>query len=535
MKIDLEDLILLRKQVEEAYYSSLGQTMDVTGTVGNPSIKALRADIKKRFNRSKDDNVFTDETFIKFFLDDKDLGYQPNTIKLFKDYVAACKPKADEINNQKSQQHIPTNTSFAGADRVDASFKKGILASTIKFTPDDFFLAKQNDDCQWYGVIKNWDAERNVFSRVKAEAILSFNRNSRVSLVIYGVGGCGKSTFLRRLALECIPYDFKVLWINDLAYFYRQDLATIADNKEKYLVFIEDWTSFESNTSLTNEFLNSISKTKNIRLIIGDRGVKKEYGKYLFGQNVFQLMPDENETIIKKVLDLIPTWKQSSDKILSNSEFYNSPLFIILFVLAYTNETAENNSNPKTQDVASEFLQIARSDQNKLFSFDRMLLLILYYYACMFKKYHFPITWQTFLDLVDWANDHDLTGKRLFEFDRKNPICKILSHYISIRDNPSSTLSDKKYVYFHHDLLVDIFTNLSDEVFFYNDAIEFDLMEILTKRGEILSYDPVNKKVKMASWVPATNLKRIMTEMGDEFAYEAVRDSLIKLGFPMPD
>ena len=100
------------------------------------------------------------------------------------------------------------------------------------YKADDFYLAKQYDDCQWWGIIKNWDVERDAYQRIKKEAIDAFNddfRQPKIAAFIYGRGGSGKSTLLRRLAYDLKDEDFAVLWLNDkgISRFYENGLIQI--------------------------------------------------------------------------------------------------------------------------------------------------------------------------------------------------------------------------------------------------------------------------------------------------------------------
>ncbi len=117
----------------------------------------------------------------------------------------------------RRNRHKTRNISIEGAIMINKIFIDSIHKGE-KFTKSKFYSAKQDDNCQWYGIMNNFDVIRENYEIVKQEVLNAFVKAaiSKVVAVIYGTGGCGKSTLLRRLALE-LAHEFKskIIWVKD--------------------------------------------------------------------------------------------------------------------------------------------------------------------------------------------------------------------------------------------------------------------------------------------------------------------------------
>lgn len=417
-----------------------------------------------------------------------DKSFENATIETLEDYVNKTRTTQGIIKTLIIPKYLK------GAEIIDSKFRSKLEADGFTHTYLDFFLAKNDNYCQWYGIVRNWDyKEREPIEKIKQLIKECFNWESRVSAVIHGAGGSGKSTFLRRVAIDHINQSFVVLWVNDLGYFCDEDLIKISGTSTKYLVFIEDWYSVEKDTALTTRFLNRIKASENLRVIIGDHHIlNKDYRKQVLGDNYFEISAQENGQIISKILDLIPEWRDIAEKVQSKLKIYDSPLFLILFILARTS----TNINFKTKDVLSQFKTIIRNEQNVIFRANAGLSLALYYYACFYSKYKTYLSWKAVLLIADFHNNNNKTSLELAEFNVNNPIIDIISHYISLVRHPLAKFNQTRYGYlcvFHHHLLAEegLSQRLSQEWYFDPST---------TKLEKILKQSIIGRSVGSELW-----------------------------------
>jgi len=410
---------------------------------------------------------------------DIDKSFENATIETLEDYVNKTRTSQGIVKTLI----IPKD--LRGVEIIDSRFKDKLEADGFTHTYSDFFLAKNDNYCQWYGVVRNWDyKEREPIDKVKQQIKECFNWESRVSAVIHGAGGSGKSTFLRRVAIDHINKDFVVLWVTDINFFCDSDLAKIGNTDTMYLVFIEDWFSFESNAQLTITLLNRLKKLENVRVIIGDRDVfGKEYRKQVFDNNYFELLAEDNETIIKKVIALNDVWTTSAEEILKSPEIYNTPLFLILFVIARSSEEREQ---AKTKDILSRFKEIIENDLKKIHEKHPGLTKSLYYISNIFKNKPASFTWQALLTLADSYAGTNTISKQYAEFTIKKPICKILSHYISLDKFIVPGLECIQIINFHHDLIAEELSHAIDNDWYFDTSLKYEILETLIDNNELI-------------------------------------------------
>jgi hypothetical protein len=380
-----------------------------------------------------------------------------------------------------------TDNELKGAQLVDLVFRKKMESD--KFIPNktDFYLSKKENDCQWRGVVRNWDCPRDARAKVKDQVIDSFNWESRVAAVIHGSGGCGKSTFLRRLAIDCINENFRVLWVNDLENFCDEDLNKISDSPLKYLCVIEDWHRINNNESLIKTFLNRILKFHNVRIVIGDRSPieQKEYYKYLIEDGEHELLQNENDEIIRWVLGLYDPWKKSGEKIFLSKEIYNAPIFLILFVLANDYQEIDGTH---TKDVLSIFRDIVANDMKRIDQVYPGLARALFYWAHLYNIYHryMRFTWQAVLKLADFYTPSNIkVSSRFSIMDESNPFWRILFRYFSFELSFIPAFKNAHFIDIHHNLLIEKGLSIPiNEDWYFDDNIKIEILMILMENEE---------------------------------------------------
>jgi len=479
MKYHLSEIEALRKNVRDAYRAfTNGGELDLNTTKGNPYYEALGEALKTALNKTEKD-IPSEGVLMDFFLDNEHLSFYPKTIKTFRDFINVCAPL------------LGLRTSFKGCDIIDSTFRDTVLQNGQGFSHIDFYTAKQNDDCQWFGIIKGWDCERKDYEKIKDTIFNSFQKfkNNKVSAVICGMGGSGKSTILRRLAIDCIDCDFSILWINDLSAF-NENIDKIKSNIEsRYLLIIDDWEKIKSHSQTANLFLSKTSQLKNARIIISDRDTYgKEYLDYFNEKHNYYLSSDENSKIIEEVIANNSAWKVIPALILTKPKFYESSLYLILFIIARSHLKITNNESFDLDDVLSQFKSIIRNDQKKIYQVYPGLAKALFYWACLGIEYKYAkfFTWESFLKLSDYYNGDNNVSKEILYFSKTNPICKILSNYISLE--PLIVPFNTHIFSIHHDLLIEEGLSQSiTEDWFYDDHVKLEIIDILYAKGELLS------------------------------------------------
>ncbi|MGB0881227.1 MAG: hypothetical protein ACPGTO_11770, partial [Polaribacter sp.] len=106
---------------------------------------------------------------------------------------------------------------------------------------------------------------------------------------------------------------FKTVWIDNFDSFQEHSLKIIeTNNNQNFLIFIEDW--YRLSDQFKNSYIdvfNKLSTLPNVRIVIGDRTLKKIYTNKLFdSENTkFKIEPKENQSIIEEIAEIIPDWK----------------------------------------------------------------------------------------------------------------------------------------------------------------------------------------------------------------------------------
>ena len=406
------------------------------------SVKIYHLDIEN-YNLHSDNFAKCDTTFVKL---DKAKG----GTKHFLQFLQANKDRIENI-------HIE------GTEIINSSFEKKISEGK-KFKKADFFTAKLEDDCQWYGIINKYDIEREDYPKVKELALHCFDKPQtlKVCALVYGFGGCGKSTLLRRLAVELRNESFKTIWLQNQQFDLLADsgLTQIqADRTRNYLVIIEDWYRITANEK-TKEFLLKTQSIPNLRVIIGDREIThKEYLNNLpKGNNKFHLEARENKKIILDILSQHTEWEPAAKKVIKKEEDYNTTLYLLLFVIARIS-SEDFGDEIDFSEPATAFESIVKSDLNKINDAGYSgLAKVLYNWACIYTNYKIFIDYSSFLKIADAYNGDDKISKLFKNWNANSEILNRLKNYIHIGTNTeikNKKLHTIEFVQFNHDKLAE--------------------------------------------------------------------------------
>jgi len=392
----------------------------------------------------------------------------------------------DKIKNIQLDGSLTINNSF-----IDI-IKKG-----HDFSKSKFYSAKQDDNCQWYGIINDYDVVRRDYPKIKATVLNAFTKvsASKVAAVVYGTGGCGKSTLLRRLAIELIQEsDFEIIWIKDRQFenFTLKAIPKIqADFENKYLIFIEDWYRLTSeDKEIGDDLLKTVQTMNNIRLVIGDREITgKDYLLNLINsENIFKLIEDENKNILQEVIAKHSEWKTAAELVLKNDNSYNSPLFLILFVIAGISERRFDVNEIDFIDLENMACRIAKYDLKFIAAHYLGFAKALHFWACVYEKYKIFISYNTFLKIADSFNGDNDINIYFSEWKTENEVLEKLKLYINVskNENLAERFQNIDLVQFNHDKLAEnVLSKVELENWLkYDDIIKKKLLNIITSEGD---------------------------------------------------
>lgn len=470
--------------------------------------------IRKYYKDLLSDCIINNETIEDFLNPKKDSKSNPKTVDFF---TAFCKNQEREYGQETTSSSIPrlkrtqpliyVNTekfSIAGATIIDKEFINEIKKK--EFSMAEFYTAKQNEDCQWYGIIKHWDIERTIYPEVKVtvENCFAKERSYKVSAVIHGEGGSGKSTLLRRLAIDLSSSEkFKIIWLYDFEEFLNgNQLNGIPsgweeiknDHLNRYIILIEDLhknigSNIQENLqniSLFKNFLKKVESIKNIRLVIGDRYMHIEYLKdHLYDdRNSFLLLPTENRVILQRIVQKIPEWKSVINENLFE-KLGDVPLFVFLFIIAKISES-EDFEKLDLSEPHKAFQNIIKSSLKQLADLNCLgLSKALHYWSCIYSEFRILISYESLLVLANHFNTkNDRKPKEYKNYKLNSSISNILSTYIGVKVQNEKL--NYQIFYFNHDILTD--SGLSKISFSgwdnYDELLLKKILNIMVEKGD---------------------------------------------------
>jgi len=431
--------------------------------------------------------TFDGQTLVRFFFRDLDetgleiplssaQRFEKSTIQLFVKYVNTF------VDQDETGKFFLKNKKIRGCDLIDWEFILRNRKNTHGHSCQDFYLAKQRDYCQWVGVINNWDYPRLITEKIIDEIKSAFEWDSAVASVIHGAGGCGKSTFLRRLAIRCVNERFVVLWVNSLSELFQNDLNNFVSTL-KYLIIIEDWSIYENNAELAENFFSKVTNCLNIKVVIGDRITKgKKYRKHVLGNNYFELSTEQNDKILDRILLFNSDWAPIVEK-LSSSEILNAPIFAIVFVIAreHSGETEKS-----TKGLIARFYEIIQDDLKTIADVYPGLVKALYYWACIQKKYRsigLCISWEALIQLGDYFDNSNACSQNLYNYSEQSTIFKVLRRYLTFEAILVPTFKNGYLIFFNHDLFLEVISTPLYEFWFFDSDQTLALVEVLIDKG----------------------------------------------------
>ena len=361
--------------------------------------------------------------------------------------------------NAKDHFKDSNRIEIPGTITIDENFRESILKGP-NFTPEEFYTAKYDSDCQWYGVLNGYAIERKEFDQIKKTISSSFlsPRNDKVCALIHGSGGSGKSTILRAISLDLLKTDLTILWLKepDSDEFLKTGLSKIQGRpNENFLLVIEDWPKIEAASKFTEiaNFFRQISLTPNIQIVIGDRDITGQpYLEHLFSQNhIFKLKSSENQAIISEILKKQPEWKTAASNIFNHPGNYSSSLFLLLFV---TSKVSLENDSTKRDKISpeNEFRRIITTDLKFINHSFPGLAGAIYFYSCIYTITRITVPYSFLLKLADQLNPNQSTLTELENFHGDSEIHDKIRGFFHL-PNTNYKSKNLSVAIFNHDLL----------------------------------------------------------------------------------
>jgi len=345
--------------------------------------KAITDEIEKELNQALNAPGFDFEVFIYSanIPNDKDI----------EDFAAAleetCGKKIivwswDSI--QKDILHHPRLTRLysesknrLGVEVIDQDFIDGLNEAKHEPSVFHFYTGIQAKKEQWHGILNHWDAPRDCFPDIESQIDFLFSkpyRESKVVAVVYGEGGSGKSTVLRRMAIHAVQNEkpYVVWWVEDLNAFLEFDANSIQSaHKQKHLVIIEDWYrnvgERGKDTTQAKDFFTWLAHCDHVLVLIGDRRKDGFYKDYVFNNKYFKLTGSEHHDILKHMASVSPIFKGILGQFQDNANLINhSSLFVILYIIANISQENATNSQVDIGDIDARFKSIVRKKLSSL-------------------------------------------------------------------------------------------------------------------------------------------------------------------------
>jgi hypothetical protein len=403
----------------------------------------------------------------------------------------------------EDNKHAIHSYDLEGAKIIDRAFKEEL--KTKSFTPHDFYISKLSQNCQWYGCNEGWAIKRELYENLKKTVVNSFKeeRTSNVSAVIHGVGGSGKSTQLRILALELSSENFKVVWIENFDTFNDHSIEVIRDNEDQnFLVLIEDWYRLSDlfRDSYQTVF-KKLVKLPNVRMVIGDRTLKSTYMNWLFNPEVneFKISAKENKDVIGKIALKIDDWQEICEDLYENQSIQQIPLFSILFIISKIHSQQLDASKLRVLNIKGHFAKIVRSDVKRISQRYKGIAKGLVYLASFYKKYKITITTNALLTIAQHF-EPEKNLELLSINGSHSEIDIIISSYITEYALTTKTkwLNNTSVIQFNHDTLAEdglskailqkwLPSEESGYQLFFDETQQFKILNLLIDIGDDLT------------------------------------------------
>jgi ABC-type cobalamin/Fe3+-siderophores transport system ATPase subunit len=400
-------------------------------------------------------------------------------------------------NVLKTKRQKRESVHVEGAIVINRQFLKDIQRIALKqrYEAEDFYLAKQYENCQWYGILNNWDIERNVYKKLIEELKKSFSdefRQPKIIALILGRGGSGKTTLLRRVAVDSVQSDFCTLWINDkeISKFYEKGINDLGHySKTKFLILIEDWYRIKQNTAYAKEIIDNLCNYSNVRILIGDRTLDNSVSReHIFNpdENIVELKVNENKKTIAEILKKVPQWKETSESVLTIDNDYNSTLYLILWVIARIRQDKNGSiikNTIKKEGLSGHFQTIVESDLRIIAKHYPGFAKALYYYGSIYSEYRIYFGLSTFLKIADEFNEKEIDNRLAFVSKEIKPILNI---YINTTKGLFKSAGDLSLVAFNHDILTDEGLSKAQiaEWHKFDESILLQILPIIIKNGD---------------------------------------------------
>ena len=287
--------------------------------------------------------------------------------------------------------------------RLQRLFSRGRLSHGVQLLDQEFWAQARQTDAnallyyaaqgmesggqQWVGLTHGLDAPCKCVpaleKRLGELLPRSANLSQKVVAVVHGEGGSGKSTVLRRIALNQAEKPNQVCWwIEDLDQFTAHDAQSVGEKRgQKHLLFIEDWYR-NVGADRAKEFFSWLGVQQNVLVLIGDRTTQgRAYMNHLYGRSpqagqanheaLFALYAGENqqtlEFVLQKLVMLNLPGIDAVKRILINNPqlLAQAPLFMALYVLCH--EAAQQSASLDLADgVQARFGQIIAKQLHEL-------------------------------------------------------------------------------------------------------------------------------------------------------------------------
>lgn len=427
-----------------------------------------------------------------------------------------------------------------GATIIDKAFIEKVKSGKT-FTMPEFYGAKQNNYCQWYGIIHDYDVERKGYQKLKETLLDSFieEKDGKVSAIVHGSGGSGKSTVLRRIAVDFHQESFAVIWLerSRVEEFVKSGLLIIKNEIEKnynrkFLIIIEDWYRMfddEDKLKLGTKILEITYEMNNVRIVIGDRELKNEYKKYRNNNVELLLSSEDNKEIFEGIIEKYPNWEEASERLFTKEKNHQSSLFLLLFILArIDNKNAIDLSEP--QQV---FQNIIESDLKYIEEQYEGLAKALYYWANISYRYqNSTITYHSFLKLADHYQKTKKISETFSNHDFEASTHSILSKlklYIHVSSNDDT-------IKFHHDLLKIGLKQiiLQNGEKYDNEVVVHHVLKVIIKKGDEESTSLlVDSILSYFRWKNENYKKKYLNIFDKLFSKKNVHDAYQKCFFKL--